>query len=187
MISAAFLDRDGIINRKAPEGAYITNWAEMEFLPGVASGIALLNRAGLQVIVVTNQRCVAKGMITAVQLDCLHERMCRELASLGATVDAVYYCPHEKQPPCACRKPAPGMLLLAALERRIDLAASWMIGDSDSDIAAGRAAGCKTARLWNAAHGPDVEADVVDNSLVGVVNRILNWEDGLLGQPTRCA
>src|SRR5215472_7327706 len=114
MKRAAFLDRDGVINKRASEGEYITRWEDVQILPGVADAIAMLNRAGFLVIVVSNQRCVAKGQISVAQLEELHERLRHSLAADGATIDHVYYCPHEKTPPCSCRKPAPGMLLTAA-------------------------------------------------------------------------
>jgi D-glycero-D-manno-heptose 1,7-bisphosphate phosphatase len=105
MKKAAFLDRDGVINRKAPEGQYVTRWEEMKFLPGACEAIRLLNNAGFLVVVVSNQRCVAKGLITTEELDSLHAQMRNEFAAAGATIDAIYYCPHEIQPPCSCRKP----------------------------------------------------------------------------------
>jgi D-glycero-D-manno-heptose 1,7-bisphosphate phosphatase len=173
MARAAFLDRDGVINRKARKGEYVTRWEEMEILPGVSEAIALLNEAGYRVIVVSNQRCVAKGLITTAELEVLHRRLCETLASTGATIDTIYYCPHEKQPPCLCRKPQPGMLLDAARAHDIDLAASWMIGDSDSDVEAGRRAGCKTARLLSSDERPNRNADVAAPSLRGVIDEIL--------------
>src|ERR1700758_152936 len=121
MRKAVFLDRDGGINRKAPEGQYITRWADMQFLPGVEEAIALLHRAGFAVIIVSNQRCVAKALISNAELEELHYRMLEHLASSGASIDAVYYCPHDPQDSCPCRKPAPGMILQAAQEHRIDL------------------------------------------------------------------
>src|SRR5579864_3458639 len=138
MNKAAFLDRDGVINRKPPEGQYVTKWEEMHFLPDVGTAIALLNRSGFRVFVVSNQRCVAKGLISSADLETLHQRMRDVMARAGATIDGVYYCPHEKEPPCSCRKPAPGMLLLAAQTHQVDLNASWMIGDSRIDVEAGR-------------------------------------------------
>src|ERR1700756_2077842 len=108
---AVFLDRDGVINRKPPGDGYVTRWEDMRFLPGVAKSIALLNQSGFRVIVVSNQRCVARGLVTTQSLDAMHQQMCNSLAAAGATIDGVYYCPHEKQPPCGCRKPAPGMLV----------------------------------------------------------------------------
>lgn len=176
MNKAAFLDRDGVINRKAPGDGYITRWEEIEFLPGVAQAIALLNRTGFRVIVVTNQRCVAKGLVTIPELDGIHRHMCEALAGAGATVDAVYYCPHELEPPCCCRKPQPGLLLDAAREHGIALTKSWMIGDSDADIEAGRNAGCRTARLLMDSQTTTMDPDVTAAFLVEAVLKILQWE-----------
>ena|SRR5207249_3971551 len=173
MRRAAFLDRDGVINRKATGDGYVTRWEEMHLLPDIAESIALLNRAGFLVIVVSNQRCVAKGLITSSDLDSLHRRMCNELAAAGATIDGVFYCPHEKQPPCGCRKPAPGMLLTAARIHQIDLPASWMIGDADIDVAAGKNAGCKTARLLRSNEIANGKADVIAPSLLNAIQQIL--------------
>ena len=147
MSRAVFLDRDGVINQRPPEGDYITRWEDFHILPGVAEGIALLNHAGFSVIVVTNQRCVAKGQLSEADLQQMHERMTDVLARAGAKIDATFYCPHDIEPRCDCRKPAPGMLLSAARLHGIDLRASWMIGDSDNDVEAGHNAGCKTARV----------------------------------------
>ena len=174
MNKAVFLDRDGVINRKARKGSYITSWEQMHFLAGVADAIAQLNHAGFKVIVISNQRCVAKGLITARKLEAMHRRMRKWLASKGATIDGIYYCPHEKtQPPCSCRKPAPGMLLTAAREHKIDLGSSWMIGDSASDVQAGRNAGCRTIRLHSTAKAMGIKADVVAPSLLRAVQQIL--------------
>jgi D-glycero-D-manno-heptose 1,7-bisphosphate phosphatase len=179
------MDRDGVINCKAPEGRYVTRWEDFHFLPGAWEGIKRLNRAGFHVIVVTNQRCIAKGLITEMELESLHRKMIDELAKVGATIDAIYYCPHELEPPCDCRKPAPGMLIEAARLRNLDLRSSWMIGDSDADILAGRNAGCRTVRV--SAENPkarepasDVsaacKADVLAASLLEAVPPILALE-----------
>jgi D-glycero-D-manno-heptose 1,7-bisphosphate phosphatase len=175
MNKAVFLDRDGVIIRKPSEGQYVTRWEEMNVLPGVVEAIGLLNRSKFRVVVVSNQRCVAKGLITARDLDSMHRRMCKQLATAGATIDGVYYCPHEKWPACSCRKPAPGMLLEAARKYQLNLAASWMIGDSEVDIEAGRNAGCKTARLLESDLVDD-KADVVASSLREVIDQILRLE-----------
>lgn len=182
MDRAAFLDRDGVINRKAREGEYVTRWEEMQILPGAAEAIALLNQARFGVIVVSNQRCVAKGLITTADLETLHQRMRHVLASAGATIDAIYYCPHETQPPCRCRKPQPGMLLDAARDHDIDLRASWMIGDSKADLEAGRSAGCKTALLAGSDEGTKLEADLVAASLLDAVQQILQREEVVADQ-----
>ncbi len=177
MKRAAFLDRDGVINRKAREGEYVTRWEEIQILPGVSEAIALLNRAGFRVIVVSNQRCVAKGLITTADLEALHRRQCEALARDGATIDAIYYCPHETQPPCRCRKPQPGMLLDAARDHDIDLGASWMIGDSKADVEAGKSAGCNTALLAGGERGAKEEAGTVAASLLEAVQHILQLEE----------
>jgi D-glycero-D-manno-heptose 1,7-bisphosphate phosphatase len=173
MTKAAFLDRDGVINKKAPEGEYITRWEEVEFLPGVARSIALLNQAGFFVIVVSNQRCVAKGLVTVAEVEALHRRMWDELAHVGARIDAAYYCPHDTHPACRCRKPKPGMLLDAARDHEIELAASWMIGDTDADVEAGRTAGVNTVRLLQDGECVRTRADIVASSLLEAVPKIL--------------
>lgn len=175
MNKAVFLDRDGVINRKMPEGRYVTSWLEWEFFPGVADAITLLNSAAYKVIVVTNQRCIAKGLVTSSEVENIHRRMCQELASAGATIDAVYYCPHEKAPPCMCRKPSPGMLLSAAHDHKINLAESWMIGDSADDVRAGKSAGCRTARISREQQPiRAADADIISNSLLSATLEILH-------------
>lgn len=173
MRKAAFLDRDGVINRKAPEGEYVTRWEDLQILPGVSDAIALLNRAGFCVIVVSNQRCVAKGLITTEDIEALHRRLCEVLARAGATIDAIYYCPHETQPSCHCRKPQPGMLLDAARDHDIDLGASWMIGDSQTDVEAGKKAGCNTVLLVGNESDAKEEPGTVAPSLLDAIQHIL--------------
>jgi D-glycero-D-manno-heptose 1,7-bisphosphate phosphatase len=173
MKRAAFLDRDGVINRAASEGKYITRWEEMCFLRGVVEAIRLLNTSGFLVIVVTNQRCVAKGLITVEDLELLHQKMCGKLGAMGATIDGVYFCPHDIEPPCSCRKPAPGMLLEAARDHNITLYESWMVGDSTSDIKAGINAGCKTARVIRNRKLSGDSGDVNAPSLLDVVRKIV--------------
>jgi D-glycero-D-manno-heptose 1,7-bisphosphate phosphatase len=177
MNKAAFLDRDGVINQKAPEGYYVTRWEDVKFLQGVPEAIAQLTRAGFLVIIISNQRCVAKGLVSTSELEALHQRMRNWLAERGAMIHAVYYCPHEKtQPPCDCRKPAPGMLLQAAREHQIDLSGSWMIGDSASDIQAGQSAGCRTVSIQPATKATDGKADLHAESLIHAVSQILHAE-----------
>lgn len=180
-----FVDRDGVINRRPAEGEYVTRWEDFHILRGVAEGIALLNHAGFSVIIVTNQRCVAKGLMTEADLQKMHERMTDDLARAGAQIDATFYCPHEIEPPCDCRKPAPGMLLNAARLRGIDLRTSWMIGDSDNDVEAGVNAGCKTARVvvTDATSSESARiseatiiADFVASSLLDAIRQILKRE-----------
>ena len=173
MKRAVFLDRDGVINRKAAEGEYVTRWEDFQFLPGAAEAIALLNREGWSVIVISNQRCVAKGLLTTNELETIHRKMNAELGELGAKLDGIYYCPHDKIPPCSCRKPSPGMLLTAAEEHQVDLSASWMIGDSESDMEAGKRAGCRTIRIVSELPVENGSADILARSLSEASARIL--------------
>jgi len=186
---AVFLDRDGVINRKPPTGQYVTKWEDFHILPGVVEGVSQLNRGGFAVIVVTNQRCIAKGLITIADLEKIHQRMRDSLARAGAIIDGIYCCPHEIEPSCDCRKPAPGMLLEAARSRGIELSASWMIGDSNIDVEAGKNAGCRSARLSVRNDDADESgsrgdasnaADIVAASLLDAVRQILQLETAAL-------
>ena len=169
-----FLDRDGVINRKAPEGQYITRWQDFEFLPRVAEAIEVLNRADFSVVIVSNQRCVARGLITTEDLESMHQKMLDQLAALGARIDGVYYCPHDNDAQCTCRKPAPGMLLQAAGDHSIDLMNSWMVGDSDGDMEAGKKAGCRTLRILRPGVSPRVTADLTADSLHEAAGKIVS-------------
>ena len=176
MKRAVFLDRDGVINRKAAEGGYVTRWEDFHFLPGVAEAISSLGRAGWSVIVISNQRCVAKGLLTIAELEAIHQKMLEELARSGAKLDGIYYCPHDKEPPCPCRKPSHGMLLTAAQEHQIDLTSSWIVGDSESDIEAGKRAGCGTVRIIADLPAEKEGADCADcfvRSLLEASERVL--------------
>jgi histidinol-phosphate phosphatase family protein len=181
---AVFLDRDGVINKKAPAGDYITRWEDFEVLPGVVEAISQLNRNGAYVVVITNQRCIATGLMTIAELEAMHQRMLAFLAERGARIDGIYYCPHEMEPPCRCRKPAPGMFIDAARDHGIELPASWMIGDSEIDIEAGKNAGCKTARLLDESaqdRSTSNDGDLVANSLFDAVRQILSYEKRSIG------
>ena len=137
---AAFLDRDGTINEKAPEGDYITTPDRLTLLPGAAHAIRRLNDAGALVIVVTNQRGIALGRMTEADLIDVHAQLRSLLEKqAGARLDAIFHCPHDAGA-CHCRKPAPGLIYQARAWRpEIDLARSIIIGDSRTDSAAGRA------------------------------------------------
>jgi len=144
---AVFLDRDGVVNQKAPEGEYIRTWEEVHFLPGAAKAVASLNHAGFKVFIVTNQRGVATQKVKTKDLLEIHDRIQCEFARDGALISQIYYCPHDLPANCCCRKPQPGMLHQAAREYNLDLAASWMIGDSITDVKAGQNAGCRSILL----------------------------------------
>lgn len=127
-----FLDRDGVINRKPADGEYIRNWKEFELIPTVVDWIRLFNSLGLLVIVVTNQRGVARGLIQQTDLAEIHDRMIRELNQRGAHINDIFCCPHENNA-CDCRKPKPGLVRQACQKWDVDMSRSILIGDSDAD------------------------------------------------------
>ena len=140
-LCSAFLDRDGVLNWKMPEGEYVTTPEQFELLPGAVGGLRLLAEAGYRLIVVTNQRGVARGRLTLEQLAAIHQKLVRLLALEGLALDAIYVCPHAAGE-CDCRKPQPGMLL-RAFDNFPDLVPGKCVlfGDSASDIEAARRAG----------------------------------------------
>lgn len=179
---AVFLDRDGTINRYV---GFLRDVDEFELLPGAAEAVRRLNDSGYLVIVVTNQPVIARGEVSVETLQSIHNKMETLLGSEGAYLDAIYYCPHHPDKgfegeisalkfDCDCRKPKPGMLLCAAEDFHIDLKASWMVGDGDRDVLAGRNAGCRTVYLSGGEGGENEGADYTAASLLEAVEVILN-------------
>jgi D-glycero-D-manno-heptose 1,7-bisphosphate phosphatase len=143
-LRTVFLDRDGVLNEKMPEGHYVTSWSDFHLLPGAAEGIGRLNRAGLRVVVVSNQRGIALGLYTAADVETIHSKLQSVLKEYGAHLDGFYFCPHDKGQ-CNCRKPLPGLFEQAVAQfPEITASASGMIGDSVSDIEFGRRLGMLT-------------------------------------------
>lgn len=149
---AIFLDRDGVINKYV---GFLTNIDDFVLEERAAEAIKLVNESKYLVIVVTNQPVIARGEVSYEELNQIHNKMETLLGQEGAYINTLYYCPHhphkgyageipELKIDCNCRKPKPGMILKAAEEYNIDLSSSWMVGDSESDILAGKAAGCQT-------------------------------------------
>jgi histidinol-phosphate phosphatase family protein len=141
--TAIFLDRDGVLNQKRPEGGYVKKFAEFHWNRGAKRLIKRINQLGFPVVVISNQQGIALGKISREFVERLHRRMNRDLERIGARIDAFYFCPHLRGT-CSCRKPEPGMLLQAATDLGICLKNSFMVGDSESDILAGKKAGCRT-------------------------------------------
>ncbi len=143
-LRTVFLDRDGILNEKMPEHRYVTRWEEFRILPGVPESVRQLNDAGLRVVVVSNQRGIAKGLYTEADLEAIHAKFQQLLEREGAHIDASFICPHEENE-CNCRKPLPGLFEQAVARfPQITAATSVMIGDSIVDIEFGRRLGMKT-------------------------------------------
>jgi D-glycero-D-manno-heptose 1,7-bisphosphate phosphatase len=170
--ATAFLDRDGTINASAPEGEYITDPEQLRLLPGAAEAIGLLNALPARVVVVTNQRGVALGKMSEADVAAVNERLLAELGRSGASVDAIFHCPHEKDS-CDCRKPGPGMFERATREvPGVRLEGAAMVGDSALDVEAGRRLGLVTVRIGRAAAG-DPPSDHEAADLLGAVRWLL--------------
>jgi D-glycero-D-manno-heptose 1,7-bisphosphate phosphatase len=172
-LSAVFLDRDGVINRKAPEGDYVTSWDRFEFLTGALEGLRLLAEAGPPIVVATNQRGIARGRMTEADLADIHEHMRAQVEAAGGRVDAVYHCPHEGG--CECRKPGVGMFERAARELGVSLDSAAVIGDRASDMEAAATIGALRVLV----RGHDEPMPPVDH-VAGDLAAAARW---LLGQP----
>lgn len=157
-VSAVFLDRDGVINRRTPD-RYISRVEEFELLPGVQEALALLRKRSGRLLVVTNQAGIGKGLMDERDLEAIHAHL-RMLAQATGNVvfDAIYYCPHIREAQCDCRKPATGMGRRAS-EAFADIVfeKSWMVGDSLSDLQFGRSLGMRVAHI----RGKDDEQEAI--------------------------
>jgi D-glycero-D-manno-heptose 1,7-bisphosphate phosphatase len=143
MKPCVFFDRDGIVNR-SPGPGYVERWSDFHVIPEFIEVLRKVAARGYLGVVVTNQRGVAKGIMTAEAVEDIHARLLKWLEKThGLSLTDILYCPHDDGQ-CDCRKPQPGMLLKAAAKHGIDLGSSWMIGDSESDVEAGHRAGCRT-------------------------------------------
>ena len=176
---AVFLDRDGVINKYV---GFLRNIDDFELLDGVSKAIRKINESGYLAIVVTNQPVIARGEVSFAELTEIHDKMETLLGEDGAYLDAIYFCPHhpdkgfdgeipELKFDCDCRKPKPGMLIKAAREFNIDLTKSWMVGDSDSDIMAGKNAGCSTVLIGES------DENMCASNLLEAVDYIIGRKD----------
>lgn len=186
--AAAFVDRDGVINDPVPdrrsgrpESPYRAR--DVRLAPGASQGLGMLADAGYTIVVASNQPAAAKGTATRAALEAVHARVEALLAAEGVVPAAWEYCMHHPDAvdaalrgPCDCRKPAPGMLLRAAERLGLDLARSWMLGDSDADVEAGRRAGCRTVLIEHpgTAHRRGrAEPDLVAADLAGAARAVV--------------
>lgn len=170
---AIFFDRDGTLNKYV---GFLRNTDEFELVSGAAEAVKLINASGCLAIVATNQPVIARGEVTFDELAEIHNKMETLLGHEGAYLDGIYFCPHhphkgyegevpELKIECECRKPKAGMLLKAAEDFNIDLSQSWMIGDGENDILAGKAAGCRTALVGNESFGQDITAETLTEAV----------------------
>ncbi|MCV0400959.1 MAG: HAD family hydrolase [Nitrosopumilus sp.] len=142
---AIFLDRDGVLNKKRED--YVKSIKELEIFPNIQKVILELKKRGFLIIVITNQSVINRGIITIKELEKIHLTIQKYLEEEKTKIDKFYFCPHRPNENCDCRKPKPGLILEAINEFSIDASKSWMIGDSITDIQAGKKAGCKTIFL----------------------------------------
>ena len=166
---ARFLDRDGVLNRKIENG-YVLNPAMLDILPGVPRAVcSLAGRMG-RIVIVTNQRAIARGLMSMEDLNAVHSSLLRSIAEAGGRIDAILFCPHEKSAGCACRKPAIGLAMEARKQfPEIDFSRSILAGDSDSDIEFGQALGMYTVRIGREGH---VAADLACADLPELERRL---------------
>jgi len=191
---ALLIDRDGTV---CEDVGYLDRPEALNLLPGAVGALAAAQRAGFQLVLVTNQAGVGHGRLDELMLDSIHDRLRALLDEGGARLDGIYYCPHHPEAAlpryrveCACRKPKPGMLLRARDEMGVDLASSYLVGDHPRDIEAGAAAGVTSIlvltghgrRLWlEAPSPPPVRPAHVAPDLAGAVDWILERERASAG------
>jgi D-glycero-D-manno-heptose 1,7-bisphosphate phosphatase len=136
------LDRDGTLNERPPRAAYITEPEELRWLPGALDALRAFADKGWRTIIVTNQAGIARGAMTAGDLERVHQRLQADVEAAGGHITAIYHCPHGWDDGCRCRKPAPGMLIQAQRDHHLDLSRTVFVGDDERDGQAAAAAGC---------------------------------------------
>ncbi|GGK78250.1 D-glycero-alpha-D-manno-heptose-1,7-bisphosphate 7-phosphatase [Rufibacter glacialis] len=158
LFDTLFLDRDGVINLKIENG-YVTNFSAIEILPGISEFLAAAQEKFERIIVVTNQRCVGRGIISTDDLIQINNKI-NELT--GNLITQFFFCPHLEEDGCTCRKPKEGLFLKAADTFKIDFSSSWMVGDSETDLIPAKKLGLKTVFIGGISEFADVK---VDNTL----------------------
>lgn len=153
MNNAVFFDRDGVINKERKD--YVKTADELEIYENIIECIKKLKDNKFIIIVITNQSAVNRGLTVHKNIQKIHDKLQSYLKNHGTEIDAFYYCPHKPDEGCACRKPKPGLIINASKDWNINLHSSWMIGNNDSDVLAGKAAGCKSIKIEDNSHLPD--------------------------------
>lgn len=168
-----FFDRDGVVNELSAAG-YIARWEDFHLQPGFVAALRAVAAKGYPSVVITNQPGVAKGLFSEEELQAIHNQFLAMLHAHGLDVLDIYYCPHYAGNQCGCRKPKPGMLLQAAEEHHLDLEHSWMIGDKEEDVEAGKNAKCRTIRVCGTEEQTKAEIRVEHiDELAGILEREL--------------
>jgi D-glycero-D-manno-heptose 1,7-bisphosphate phosphatase len=135
------LDRDGVINRRV-QGGYVTRWEQFEFLPRALDALRLFAEKGYECLVISNQACVGRKLLTVAGLETITRRFMLEVALAGGNIRQVYYCMHLPEDLCSCRKPQPGMIHRARLDYGFVASETFFVGDSLEDLQAAASAGC---------------------------------------------
>ncbi len=148
------LDRDGTLIRNVP---FLHDPAKVEILPGVIDGLLKLQAAGLGLAIVTNQQGIGLGYYSVQDFIAVNQRLLRELGARGVRISKIYFCPHSLGDQCSCRKPATGMITRAMRDFGFTPGQTFLIGDSDEDMQAGKDAGCMTLRAGEGGFGPAVD------------------------------
>ncbi len=141
------LDRDGVLNQRPPSAEYVRSWADFKWLPGAREALKLLREKGYRVVIVSNQAGIGRGVMTESDLSEIHRQMKEEAEQWGGQIETVYYCPHNWNTGCECRKPNPGLLFQAQKDLHLDLTRTFFIGDDERDHQAAEAAGCPYASV----------------------------------------
>ena len=162
---AVILDRDGVLNSRPPRAQYVTRWEDFQWLPGVKEALSVLSQAGYRIIVVSNQAGIGRGVMTEAALDDIHTRMKAEALEAGGRIDAIYYCPHDWEEGCECRKPKPGMLFQSQRDFNLDLTRTVFVGDDERDAQAAEAAGCPSILISERTSLLDISRQLVLGSL----------------------
>jgi D-glycero-D-manno-heptose 1,7-bisphosphate phosphatase len=167
-----FFDRDGIVNI-SPGPGYVERWQDFHLIPEFVVSAKIAAAKGYAVAIATNQRGVARGIIEQETLDEIHAKLRRALSAAGVSLLGIFCCTHERDT-CDCRKPLPGLLLQAAEAHHLDLAASWMVGDKETDVETGRNAGCRTVLVGQPHTESKADYRVADMAgLPGMLERVL--------------
>jgi D-glycero-D-manno-heptose 1,7-bisphosphate phosphatase len=179
-LTVVFVDRDGVINVNRHD--YVKTVDEFEFVPGALEGLARLKNAGITAVVVSNQAGVGRGLIDPAELERINEKMRRAVVEHGGEIAGIYYCVHRKDEGCDCRKPGIGLLLQASADMDFPLGDAYFIGDAESDVEAGRKAGCQTIFVLTGRTSADqiqtwnCRPDYVADDLPAAVDHILARE-----------
>jgi D-glycero-D-manno-heptose 1,7-bisphosphate phosphatase len=181
---AIFLDRDGTLIKDVH---HLRRIEDIELIPGASEAIARINRAGIPAIIITNQSAVARGWLTEEQVQELQEEVDRQFQARNAHFNGFYFCPHHPEIGnsvykirCECRKPKPGLILKAAREKDLDLNRSVMIGNSESDVLAGRAAGCQTVLFTSTQQG--TEGATTADYIASEIGQAISWAMEISGE-----